>query len=806
MGLFISFLVNTKTLIRKIVEIPRGEKMLQRLFKKKGEYYVLNTDTFKEPFIITSTEDNYAHGYFSPSGVHKTIMINESVRKKAKKFEEYIKPLHPEKTKLVVKALYYKYIIENVPFSTTENSLKPYPHQIDAVYNHILNNRPIRFLLADDVGAGKTIMAGLTLAELITRGEVKNTLIIAPKSLINQWTQEFREKFGIELYEYDGASHRRHGTAFFEHHPFVIASMDFIKRDQVLENLSQIYWDFIIVDEAHKLATYNTKGKRYQMARTILPNTKNILLLTATPHNGNKEQFFRLVKLLNPDLPDDEHEISRYLRDGHYIRRTRKQFLDWDGNPLYVKRHVIDVPIEYSRKENELYNDIVEYVKRRKKTLERYGYSDKFTTLATIITYKRFSSSTRALEKTLERRLEKLSRAAGGTLRKTDPESIYITKIAQKRELFIEEAALLDEILRKARKIKEDSKIKKLTEILLEHPTDKIVVFTEYRDTLEYIKKELEARGYRVHAVHGGMSQTAREIELKKFIESGRVLVTTDVAGEGINLQAANIVVNYDLPWNPNRIEQRIGRVHRIGQKKDVFVYNFYAKGTIEEEVYKLLFEKLTKISAILGETTPYVLGNMLNDADFAEIVSAYIEGGTEKELMENDLEQKVYNLDETYSKFLPSFEVSLAAATEIQKLAEKYRVADEEVKQFIKDATKVFNIKQHIPEDAQKLRSPLFYALVQTIIKEHGKHALHTLTEHPSVIIFKTEYLDEHGRKTGEVLVPVTPDGRTIDPKDIFNQKPLKTKLDIKKLEQIAARKGSTTTITTRPVIIATL
>ena len=483
----------------------------------------------------------------------------------------------------------------------------------------------VRLLLADDVGLGKTIMTGLLLKELMVRGVIRRILLLVPKMLKFQWRRELAEKFDIRCEERPDAD-------------CAVLSLDWAKR-HVSELLARS-WDFLVVDEAHNLTAPRGREttQRYEAAAKLASVVRNVLLLSATPHHGDKRDFIMRLRLLDKSV--DETTLKKAVGE-YVVRRLREEVRDEVNIP---ERHVAPpVEIELSPPEAEFYRGITDYVLYYYKLAQ----SHKALGLVAVVFQKRASSSLYAAVRTLERRREALLKCS------ENPTLCRPSTRALKRELDVIEKYMLpdpkliqdelkrvEELLKLSNSITIDSKLEKLKEILERHRGDKAIVFTQYRDTMRYIADRLKAHGWRVVELHGGMDEEERKRAEREFKEEGEVLVATDAASEGLNLQVANILINFDLPWNPSRLDQRIGRVHRYGQRKPVFVYNFLVKDTIDGKIYEVLLRKIDDVRRDLGKVFDY-LGNVMDARTFAKIVEEAARGKDPVERVETVIKSK---------------------------------------------------------------------------------------------------------------------------------------------------------------------
>ncbi len=583
------------------------------------------------------------------------------------------------------KRIHLAYLFD--PFlAVTTASVEALPHQITAVYEQMLPRHPLRFLLADDPGAGKTIMTGLFIRELLVRGALKRCLIIVPGSLVDQWQVELDEKFHLpfDILTADRINSSRGNP--FDESDLLIARLDKFARDEDLQRkLEQAQeWDLVIFDEAHKLSATLAgdevkKTKRRLLAEHVRRFTRNLLLLTATPHNGKPDDFQLFMGLLDPDRFEGHRRTGKAATThqpkapdpSDLMRRMIKEDLvRFDGTPLFPERRPYVVAYDLSPAESALYEQVTEYVRNemdRAKRLEQEGEKKKGLVVGFALTVlqRRLASSPAAIHESLKRRKAKLEAKlreaellkSGKDARIANPEldAISLADIEDELEddeeataeeteqledqvvdvataahtieelrLEIESVTRLEALAAKVRASGTDTKWIELSGILHDRPEmfeasgsrRKIVIFTEHRDTLNYLTERLRTfigKPEAVVTIQGGMNRETRKATEHAFKNDPAVsiLVATDAAGEGINLQRAHLMVNYDLPWNPNRLEQRFGRIHRIGQNDVCHLWNLVAAQTREGEVYERLLTKLEAEAKDLGGRVFDVLGRL---------------------------------------------------------------------------------------------------------------------------------------------------------------------------------------------------
>jgi len=581
--------------------------------------------------------------------------------------------------KLAAEALRIRMAAHTDPMLTVATSdIEPLPHQIQAVYGELLERSPLRFVLADDPGAGKTIMAGLYIKELMLRGDLERCLIVAPGGLVEQWQEELLEKFGIrfELLTRQLID-AQVDQSVFQAYPLLIARMDQLARnDDLQQQLKRIEWDLVVVDEAHRMSARYfgnevKKTKRYQLGELLGRHTRHLLLMTATPHAGSEADFQLFMALLDSDRFEGKYRegISSTDTDGLMRRMLKEELLTFEGKPLFPERRAYTVPYELSGTERELYEVVTEYVREqmgKAQQLAATGEGRRGNTVGFALTVlqRRLASSPQAILRSLERRHKRLLRlrhdwATGassrieeslklrlagilgkdteeidaeledmpsGELEQLEDDLVDSATAAQTIAELDKEIAILEDLVEVARRVRNSGTDKKWTELseLLQSNTlirdddggpRKLIIFTEHKDTLEYLTERIRGllgREEAVVAIHGGVPRDQRRRIQEVFAQDKhcRILVATDAAGEGLNLQQAHLMVNYDLPWNPNRIEQRFGRIHRIGQTEVCHLWNLVAVDTREGAVFLRLLDKIEqqrkayqgKVFDVLGE------------------------------------------------------------------------------------------------------------------------------------------------------------------------------------------------------------
>ncbi|WP_112235015.1 helicase-related protein [Kocuria sp. BT304] len=596
----------------------------------------------------------------------------------------------PDEFRLAAEALRIKYAALYDPMVAVNSSdVDPLPHQIRAVYEELLPRIPLRFLLADDPGAGKTIMAGLYLKELILRSDCERAIIVAPGGLVEQWREELSQKFDLrfEVFSRQMVDDAQ-GRNVFAEHPFLIARMDQLSRNEdLIEQLGEVTWDVAIVDEAHRMSAHYSswagevdETKRFKLGRLLAETAHNFLLMTATPHAGKEEDFQLFMSLLDRDRFEGQYRQGVHRTDTHGLMRrmVKEDLLTFEGKPLFPERKAYTVEYELSPAERELYELVTDYVRTEMGRAERIAQAgDKKrgnnVGFALTVLQRRLASSPEAILRSLERRQQRLdtklremqrvteTARLTGTVAQlpiddaalpafsiedfedfdeetTDDERarfeaqadqvVDLATAAQTIPELRAEIAILEDLITVARRVRlqdDDKKWVQLRTILDEQlltrdgsgDARKIIIFTEHRDTLDYLQAKITAqfgRADSVITIHGGTRREDRKLARERFTHNPDtvVLLATDAAGEGLNLQRAHLMVNYDLPWNPNRIEQRFGRIHRIGQREVCHLWNMVARDTREGNVFTRLLAKIDQMSIAYNGN----LFNVLGDTD----------------------------------------------------------------------------------------------------------------------------------------------------------------------------------------------
>ena len=586
------------------------------------------------------------------------------------------------------------------------SNVEPLPHQISAVYEAMLPKQPLRFVLADDPGAGKTIMAGLLIKELLMRADAQRILIVAPGSLTEQWQDEMRDKFTIDFKLFSREQQELSSSGnYFNDENLLIARVDQLARAEDLQQkLQATHWDLIIVDEAHKLSAHRfgnkiDKTQRYELGELLGRITRHFLLMTATPHNGKEDDFRLWLALLDSDRfygggrDDAKLDVSDVMR-----RMVKEELLKFDGTRLFPERRAYTVNYSLSELESSLYEQVTQYVVEEMNRAERLDKQRKGQVgFALTMLQRRLASSPEAIYQSLRRRKERLEKqlkemkvaarslviqepnswSADGVFECREPVASYYVErrvdlpenpddmeddlSPEEYEQIVDKvvdrstaAETVQELEKEIQSLKgleaqaeavinsgQDCKWEKLSEILQDQPEmhdsssarRKLIIFTEHRDTLNYLQNKISGllgNADAVRVIHGSTNRDNRKQIQEDFCNDPDVLIliATDAAGEGVNLQKANLMVNYDLPWNPNRLEQRFGRIHRIGQTETCHLWNMVAHETREGEVFQALFKKLEAERESLGGRVFDILGDAFENISLKELLLKAIREG----------------------------------------------------------------------------------------------------------------------------------------------------------------------------------
>ncbi len=561
-------------------------------------------------------------------------------------------------------------------FAVSLSGVRGLPHQIVAVYRHMLPQARLRFVLADDPGAGKTIMTGLLVKELRLRSVADRILVLCPAPLTLQWQEELEDKFDERFEIIDSRVRWASSSNPWQRHDRCISSIDFAKRDEVRPDLLLAEWDLVVIDEAHKCAATTRHDhredrdridatKRYQLAEALSGKTERLVLATATPHAGDRDRFQNFLRLLDPDqfsVGDLASEQIARTDSPYFLRRIKEELKDEQGHDLFVPREVLSQPFSLTTPEEQLYVAVTEYIQEFLGAAA--GRRGTAVALARTVLQRRLASSLGAIRSSLRKRADRIADriaevealppeerarrlAELRVLNEVDAEQDLEDATESTEDTAVAEvvvAETLDGMRAEVRRLErllvqadetievgEEAKLTALRECLArselaelrENGRGKLLIFTEHRDTLDYLVEHVSAWGYSTCFIHGGMAPAERREIQQRFHAERQICVATEAAGEGINLQFCHLMINYDLPWNPVRLEQRMGRIHRIGQERKCVIFNFVAQNTIEGKLLQRLLDKLDTMRVDLGPRVYDVVGEVLahNGLDFERLL-----------------------------------------------------------------------------------------------------------------------------------------------------------------------------------------
>ncbi len=633
-------------------------------------------------------------------------------------------------------------------FGLSVSRVDPLPHQLEAVYDYLLKLARVRFLLADDAGAGKTIMAGLLIRELKLRGLAERVLIVCPANLTFQWQRELKEKFDEKFIVLKGDTIRdQFGINQWLEHKQILTSLDLAKREHIFPGLRQVHWDIVIVDEAHRMSWTPPARKtaRYALGELFRSTADHLLFLTATPHKGDPTNFSLFLQLLDEDAYADVRSIREAMNRRQapfYLRRNKEAMVyfperqpdgTWAARKIFTKRipHTVDFQIDGA--EFDLYRDVTRFVKQQSAKAAAEGDDPRARAVGFLMSLyqRRLASSTCAMRHSLEnrarrlndglRRAQEMARLAPPEL--PDPEELEEMEEAERQRLeemleaitlagnaeqAREEIEQLNRLAAQALTVEEsgaEAKLSHLKELLhkegfFDHPEKRLLLFTEFKDTLDYLMNRLKEWGFRVGCIHGGMKPGSRDepgtrLHAEQQFKDGtiQVLVATEAAGEGINLQFCHILFNYDIPWNPNRLEQRMGRIHRYGQRKDCLIFNFVATNTIEGRVLYRLLDKLQEIRDALDDDAVFnVVGEILPAAHIERVLRDYYAGrlgdaDLEDRLLRDVQEDRFRAICQNALEGLAAKRLNLDMLIERRARAQERRVVPETIARFMRES-----------------------------------------------------------------------------------------------------------------------
>jgi len=632
----------------------------------------------KEPVRLISVEPGafWSFVYEHPDGLERITLSEEELGEvefidlsQAPTFDG-----DPEHFRLGLEARRIKTTFTYEMAAVAVSNIRPLPHQLEAVYDEFLTQPRLRFLLADDPGAGKTIMAGLYAKELVLRRSGDRILLVVPANLRPQWVRELDERFQLSFVDMAGVFDASPNENPWDQHPRVIVSRDFLRQEHVLEAFreAELEWDLAILDEAHGYSAYvdgkgriNKKSQRYVAAEAVSEQAHRLILMTATPHRGSDKGFWALLRLLDPPVFGDRCPKVVRVPKQLFRRVSKETMRDMKGEPLFKPRHAHTLDFQLSPGERELYDAVTDFVSTKLAEIRLHSANRSGAGFALTTMQRRLASSTRAIRRTLERRLERIDRALedperyirekgtfqGEVLGEDELEDLDEAELWKREEKALSEwlpvtvteleaeREALEPLLPLAQQVEESKTERKLVELLdvvktqglREDRRKQLVIFTEHKDTLDYLVEQLRPE-FDVAVIHGGLKLAERIEQERFFRERAQILVATEAAGEGINLQFCHLMVNYDIPWSPHRLEQRMGRIHRIGQEREVHVFNLVAGETREGYVLKALLDKLERIEVTLGDRVFDVIGGMYAEYNLRELLESVLAGEVTKE------------------------------------------------------------------------------------------------------------------------------------------------------------------------------
>ncbi len=715
---------------------------------------ILIGDLFNEPVRVVTVQSNGTDSWvvgvvFTRSERFRTVTLSSADISRLK----ILQPSYSHKgdgniLRLGIQALSIGIAYEFDPyFGLSISRVDPLPHQLEAIYDYLLKLSRVRFLLADDAGAGKTIMSGLLIRELKLRGLAERILVVCPANLAFQWQRELKEKFNETFHVRSGRELREQfGVNLWLEQKQIITSLDLAKREDILPGLRQCNWDLVIVDEAHRMsaAAEDKKSQRYRLGELLRDRTDHLLMLTATPHKGDPINFTLFLQLLDQDAYADVRSIRQAMeqrRAPFYLRRTKEAMVyfperqsdgSYQAKKIFTNRIPHTASFNIDGAELELYQEVTRFVKRQSARAAANEEDPRSRAIGFLMSLfqRRLASSTYALGHSLQnraRRLEESLKAARQLVAITPPEipdadewdeledtererleqiveAISLTNNADEVQQEIRE---LRELAEKAKTVEQsgtESKLAKLKTLLQEQgffdkSDERLLIFTEYRDTLEYLVEKLKQWGFKVGFIHGQMKPGSREepgtrlYAEQQFREGNfQILVATEAAGEGINLQVCHIMFNYDIPWNPNRLEQRMGRIHRYGQTKDCLIFNFVATNTVEGRILRRLLEKLQEIRNALEDDAVFnVVGEILPAAHLERVLRDYYAGkfgdvDLESRVLENVSEDRFRAICQNALEGLATKSLNLEMLVERRARAQERRLVPETIARFMRE------------------------------------------------------------------------------------------------------------------------
>lgn len=724
----------------RVSEIVKGPFFPESIEIKKVE-------EFDKEYVLIEGIGRQTNEYY------ERIFTNEELNKL-----EYVSTNFNTNTKLNGKDIQYNLLYMAVEIEDKHSKRRalgnkqviPLPHQIEAVYSRMLQTPSVRYLLADDPGAGKTIMSGMLIKELKARERAQRILVLVPPLVLRQWQEEMEQKFQESFKIINRAVLNEYGSA----NPFIendccLASIHWSIREDVKALILEAQFDLVIVDEAHKMAAYSygkvkpktSKTKLYSLGEKLLAKTEHCLLLTATPHKGDAENFRLLMKLIEPDLFGNisAGENLKVKSNPYIIRRLKESMVNFDNTPIFPKRTTKTIQYGLTDDEIELYEAVTKYVQEHFNRAVNAGHNS--TAFAMMLLQRRLSSSIEAIYKSLMRRYKRLKNLLDKTENERKKYTAQLEKyysnsleeelndheetIEQKLELAFDEIDVeelkiemreLQQLIIMAKNIKSyglERKYLELEEMLfgingLIYSGEKIIIFTESVDTLNALEEKLAKRVDLIAKIIGKFSMDERHKQVELFRNSAQIMLATDAGGESINLQFCNQMINYDIPWNPNRLEQRMGRIHRIGQKNEVFIFNLVASNTREGYVMGRLLDKLEMMKQDLGDNLVYnFMGELLDgEENLADLMKEAILNREHLEDVIQQMDKKLTSEHQELLNTMKKMQLNEEAIDVVKMKKEQYEVELNKIPTrtftslsnyiFEKNNIKIFNTSDH--------------------------------------------------------------------------------------------------------------
>ncbi len=636
----------------------------------------------------------------------------------------------PERFRLAIEAYRLRFAHAIDPYAALNASrIDPLPHQFEAVYEHLLTRPVVRALLAHDAGAGKTIMAGMLIKELQRRQGAKRILIVAPAGLKIQWRRELLTKFGLDVPIIDRDYINKQGSdhlLIWRQTDVAITSLSFARQDYIRQALESVDWDMVVVDEAHKMAAYRRpngsvrKTQAYELGEVLSRHSTHVLLMTATPHKGDPDNYHLLVSLIDPR----DAEMIAHVEGANprVLRRTKEEMRKPNDEPLYPDREVETIPYYITHEEGDLLRRVRRFARQHYRQMASTRQQNAAFAMLTLD--RRLASSPYALRESLKRMRDQIAKAIKDHRRRRGPDGEGSEDWASWEELpehdrwqqesEAERAAAswmgrrkartelreLDALIEQSDALIDQGKQEKLRALeeacglWVGRNDEQLIIFTEFKDTLDYLDAHVRDWGYTTTQIHGDMAMEDRRQAERDFWDgNAQVLLATEAAGEGINLQCCSVMINYDIPWNPCRLEQRMGRIHRYGQEApEVHIFNLVAKNTMEGEVHEAILQKMKTMRKDLGDRVFNVLGEALWGRElreaFVKIALDQEEGVTQaKALVESGARDALQAKDVDAQAALTVHPLDVASFRRKQATFAAHRLSPEDAEGFFRQA-----------------------------------------------------------------------------------------------------------------------